>query len=63
MKQTVRDVVEAEEYTNYAKRMSRQWITDLKPLKTDHVKEYLTDAPHLVLIFKQVWGRLRIAWN
>lgn len=56
MKQDIREIIEAEEYTNYTQRMSRQWTTDLKPLKTDFVKEYLTDAPYLVLLFKQTYS-------
>ena len=36
--------------------MSRQWTTDLRPLRTNHIKEYLTDAPYLILIFKQTYG-------
>lgn len=38
--------------------MSRQWTTDLRPLKTDFVKEYLTDAPYLIIVFKQVYGMI-----
>lgn len=57
IKSQIRDIIENEEYQNYAQRMSRQWTTDLRPLKTDHVKEYLTDAPYLILIFKQIYGR------
>jgi len=45
-----------EEFTNYQQRMSKQWTADLKPLRTNHVKEYLTDAPHIILVFKQVYG-------
>ncbi|XP_059607784.1 iodotyrosine deiodinase [Phlebotomus argentipes] len=52
-KEQIREIIEQEEYTNYAQRMSRQWTTDLQPLRTNHIKEYLTDAPHLVLVFKQ----------
>ena len=33
-----------------------QWTTDLKPLRTDWVKEYLTDAPYLILVFKQLYS-------
>lgn len=36
--------------------MSRQWTADLKPLRTDHIKEYLTEAPYLILVFKQSYG-------
>lgn len=57
MKQNIRDVIETEEYFNYTQRMSRQWTTDLRPLKTNHIKEYLTDAPYLILVFKQIYGR------
>lgn len=40
--------------------MSRQWTSDLQPLKTSYEKEYLTDAPYLILMFKQVYGALQI---
>lgn len=56
IKSQIRDLIENEEYFNYTQRMSRQWTTDLKPLRTDHVKEYLTDAPFLILVFKQTHG-------
>lgn len=36
--------------------MSRQWTTDLKPLRTNHIKEYLTEAPYTILVFKQTYG-------
>jgi len=56
MKQAVRDIVEEEEERNYTQRMGRKWTADLKPLRTDWVKEYLTTAPYLVLLFKQTYG-------
>lgn len=58
IKQEIRAIVEAEEYLNYSQRMSRQWTTDLRPLKTDFVKEYLTDAPFLIIVFKQIHGNV-----
>lgn len=61
LKLCIREIVENEELRNYTKRMSREWVTDLKPLKTNYVKEYLTDAPYLVLIFKQTYGNLKIS--
>lgn len=33
--------------------MGKTWTTDLKPLRTSWVKEYLTEAPYLILVFKQ----------
>lgn len=57
LKRKIREIIEREEYDNYTRRMSRQWTADLQPLKTNYQKEYLTDAPYLILIFKQVYGR------
>lgn len=56
MKMSIREIIEAEEYTNYKQRMSKQWTTDLKPLKTNHIKEYLTEAPYIILVFKQTFS-------
>lgn len=56
IKASVREIIEAEEFVNYTQRMAKQWVTDLRPIRTNHVKEYLTEAPHLVLVFKQTYG-------
>lgn len=56
VKEQIRYVIEREEELNYAQRMHRQWTTDLRPLKTNHIKPYLTDAPYLILVFKQTYG-------
>lgn len=56
LKASVRQLIEEEEEINYNKRMGVQWTTDLMPLKTNWVKEYLTTAPYLVLVFKQAYG-------
>ena len=56
VKGQVRHIIELEERINYEKRMGDQWTTDLKPLKTTWQKPYLTEAPVLVLLFKQVHG-------
>ncbi|XP_047499692.1 LOW QUALITY PROTEIN: iodotyrosine deiodinase 1-like [Penaeus chinensis] len=58
VKQRVREIVEEEEEINYKKRMGNQWVKDLKALKTSWVKEYLTTAPWLILVFKQTYGML-----
>uniref|UniRef100_A0A336M4A6 CSON011528 protein n=1 Tax=Culicoides sonorensis TaxID=179676 RepID=A0A336M4A6_CULSO len=58
MKMQIRVIVEAEEEENYNRRMSRRWVTDLKPFKTNFIKEYLTTAPYLILVFKQTYGFL-----
>lgn len=56
MKKQIREIIEAEEYTNYQQRMSKQWTTDLLPLRTTYIKEYLTEAPYIILVFKQTFG-------
>lgn len=57
IKANIRQIVEDEELLNYSQRMSKQWVTDLKPLRTNFIKEYLTDAPYLILVFKQIHGK------
>jgi iodotyrosine deiodinase len=56
VKQSVRQLIEDEEEINYTKRMGNQWTTDLRPFKTNWNKPYLTDAPYIILVFKQVYG-------
>ena len=57
-KAKIREIVENEEEINYKKRMSKKWTTDLQPLKTNWIKEYLTTAPYLILVFKQIYSIL-----
>jgi iodotyrosine deiodinase len=52
----IRKQAELEELRNYQERMNAQWLADLEPLGTDHNKPFITDAPHLVVLFKQVYG-------
>uniref|UniRef100_A0A8D0ECY3 iodotyrosine deiodinase n=1 Tax=Salvator merianae TaxID=96440 RepID=A0A8D0ECY3_SALMN len=58
MKHKIREIIEEEEEINYKKRMGERWVTDLKRLRTNWIKEYLDTAPYLILIFKQVYGKL-----
>lgn len=55
-KQQIRQIIEDEEEINYKKRMGKVWTTDLKCLRTNWVKEYLTEAPYLILVFKQTYS-------
>lgn len=38
--------------------MGIKWTTDLSPLRTNWIKEYLTTAPYLILVFKQIYSIL-----
>ncbi|XP_076761906.1 iodotyrosine deiodinase isoform X1 [Xylocopa sonorina] len=58
VKEQIRYIVESTEEINYKKRMGVKWTTDLLPLRTNWIKEYLTTAPYLVLVFKQTYGLL-----
>jgi len=58
IKEQIRDIVEQEELVNYNSRMGDQWVNDLKFVKTDWKKEYLSEAPWLILVFKQTYGLL-----
>nr|XP_045015162.1 iodotyrosine deiodinase 1 [Jaculus jaculus] len=56
MKHKIREIIEEEEEVNYMRRMGHQWVTDLKKLRTNWIKDYLDAAPVLILVFKQVHG-------
>ncbi|KAM9233467.1 iodotyrosine deiodinase 1 [Dugong dugon] len=56
VKHKIREIIEEEEKINYRRRMGDRWVTDLKKLRTNWIKEYLDTAPVLILIFKQVHG-------
>ena len=56
MKENIRAIIEEEEEINYRKRMGKQWVADLKFVRTNWIKPYLSEAPVLVLLFKQVHG-------
>ncbi|XP_051020608.1 iodotyrosine deiodinase 1 [Acomys russatus] len=56
VKHKIREIIEEEEEINYMKRMGDRWVSDLKKLRTNWVKEYLDTAPVLILVFKQVHG-------
>ncbi|XP_062954127.1 iodotyrosine deiodinase 1 isoform X2 [Cynocephalus volans] len=56
VKHKIREIIEEEEKINYTKRMGHRWVTDLRKLRTNWIKEYLDTAPVLILIFKQVHG-------
>lgn len=53
LKQRIRDAAENEERKTYGERMPDAWAEVLAPLGTDAVKAHLTDAPWIVILFKQ----------
>lgn len=56
MKRQMREAAEEEERVNYGGRMPGEWLEALAPLGTDAVKEHITTAPYVVVLFRQVYG-------
>lgn len=53
LKQKIRDAAEEEERKTYSQRMPDAWKEVLDPLGTDAIKEHLTDAPWVIVLFRQ----------
>ena len=53
LKARIREAAENEERTFYEERIPEAWGEVLSPLGTDHVKEHITDAPWIVVVFRQ----------
>ncbi len=56
LKQQMRAAAEAEERVFYAGRATPEWLDALAPLGTDEHKPHLTDAPWVVVLFRQSYG-------
>ena len=54
LKRDIRQAAEQEEFRNYHGRMSPEWLDDLKPFQTNHIKPFIEEAPALIVVFKQV---------
>lgn len=55
-KAKIRTAAEEEEYDFYHGRAPQDWIDALAPLGTDEHKPHLTDAPWVVVLFRQSHG-------
>jgi iodotyrosine deiodinase len=56
IKRRMREAAEEEERINYGGRMPGEWTEALAPLGTDAVKEHITTAPYVVVLFRQTYG-------
>jgi iodotyrosine deiodinase len=56
LKQEIRDAAEREEREFYSGRAPDEWLESLAPLGTDERKPHLTDAPWVVVVFRQAYG-------
>ncbi|MBX3147518.1 MAG: nitroreductase family protein [Gemmatimonadales bacterium] len=55
-KAAIRAAAEREEYDFYHGRAPEEWLEALAPLGTDQHKAHLTDAPWVVVLFRQAYG-------
>ena len=53
MKAVIREGAEKEEARFYEKRIPEEWEEVLAPLGTDKVKAHITDAPWVIVLFRQ----------
>ena len=53
LKKKIRQAAEEEEKKTYSERMPEAWSEVLGPLGTDAVKEHITDAPWVIILFRQ----------
>ncbi len=58
MKRELRAAAEAEEREFYERRATPEWLADLEPLGTDWRKEFLEEAPVVVVVFRVDYERL-----
>lgn len=56
LKRLLREAAEAEERRFYQELAPPEWLEALAPLGTDEHKPHLTDAPWVVVLFRQVYG-------
>ena len=56
LKQEIRAAAEKEEHDFYHGRAPVAWLEALAPLGTDEHKTHLTDAPWVVVLFRQSYG-------
>lgn len=57
LKQRIREEAEEEERKFYEGGAGDEWIKALEPIGTNAVKEHLTIAPWLIVVFAQRWGQ------
>ncbi|PCJ80373.1 MAG: nitroreductase family protein [Bacteroidetes bacterium] len=56
IRKKIRAAAEEEEYKNYHGRMSEEWMKDLEPFGTDHIKPFIENAPGLIIVFRHAYG-------
>ncbi len=55
LKSQIRKSAEEEEFTSYNGRMSEEWMKDLEPFGTNHIKEFIETCPYIIAVFKKAY--------
>ena len=57
LKRGIRGAAEEEERRSYGGRMPEEWLRAIEPFGTDEHKPHLEDAPVVIAVFEQAYGR------
>jgi nitroreductase len=57
VKARIRAAAEHEEELLYKERASAEYLNAIEPIGTNWSKPHITDAPYLIAVFEQPWGR------
>ena len=57
LKRGIRAAAEEEERRSYGGRMPEEWLRAIEPFGTDEHKPHLEDAPVVIAVFEQAYGR------
>ena len=57
-KRQLREKVEEAEREFYEQKATEEWLDALRPFGTDFVKEHITTAPWVIIVFRQDYERL-----
>lgn len=55
LKKKIRQGAEEEEFISYSERMNPEWLKDLEPFGTNHVKEFIETCPYIIVVFKKAY--------
>jgi nitroreductase len=57
LKRRIREGAEREERLLYEERASDEYLGAIEPIGTNWEKPHLTDAPYVIVVFEQAYGR------
>lgn len=56
LKAKIKEAAEEEERTFYGGRASEEWLKDLEPFGTDWHKDFITDSPWIIVVFRKIYN-------